>query len=86
MENQHLLDRIVLDPDIMVGKPVFRGTRIPVALVLKLLGQGISVEEILHEYPRLESLDIETALAYAANVVENETVFPLTLQKEPFPA
>ncbi len=78
----NLQDRITMNPEVMVGKPVIRGTRIPVALVLKMLGQGITVEEILREYSRLEKIDIEAAIAYAARVVEHEDVFPLPLQRE----
>ncbi len=85
MKNTSLQTRIILDPSIMVGKPVIRGTRIPVALILKMLGQGISTEEILHEYPRLEAVDIGAAIAYAANVVENEEVIPLMMQTELLP-
>ena len=77
MRNERLLERITVDPKVMVGKPVIRGTRIPVALILKMLGQGISTAEILREYPRLEEMDIHAAMAYAARVVEHEDVFPL---------
>ena len=62
MRNEDLLERITVDPKVMVGKPVIRGTRIPVALILKMLGQGIPTEEILREYPRLERVDIEAAI------------------------
>jgi uncharacterized protein (DUF433 family) len=55
-------ERIVIDPGIMVGKPVIRGTRIPVELIVQMLGQGISEEEILEEYPRLHAEDIRAAL------------------------
>ncbi len=55
MRNEDLLKRITVDPKIMVGKPVIRGTRIPVGLILKMLGQGISTEEILREYPQWTS-------------------------------
>jgi uncharacterized protein (DUF433 family) len=58
MRDKDLLERITVDPKVMVGKPVIRGTRIPVVLILKMLGQGIPVEEILREYPRLEKVDI----------------------------
>lgn len=51
MRDQDLLVRITIDPNVMVGKPVIRGTRIPVGLILKMLGQGIATEEILREYP-----------------------------------
>jgi uncharacterized protein (DUF433 family) len=57
-----------------------------VALVLRMLGQGIPSEEILHEYPRLEAADIEAAIAYAARVVEHEDLFPLPMQEELMPA
>jgi uncharacterized protein (DUF433 family) len=86
MKNQDLLERITMDPKVMVGKPVICGTRIPVALILKMLGQGIPVEDILREYPRLESIDIEAAITYAAHVVEHEEVFPLPIRDELVPA
>ena len=83
MNNKDLIERITVDPNVMVGKPVIRGTRIPVALILKMLGQGIPTEELLREYPRLERVDVEAALAYAARVVEHEDVFPIPMQGEP---
>jgi uncharacterized protein (DUF433 family) len=86
MRDENLLERITVDPKIMVGKPVIRGTRIPVALILRMLGQGISTAEILREYPRLQELDIHAAVAYAARVVEHEDVFPLPSQGELVPA
>jgi len=86
MRNEDLLERITVDPKVMVGKPIIRGTRIPVALILKMLGQGIPTGEILREYPRLEEVDIEAAIAYAARVVEHEDVFPLPMQRESAPA
>jgi len=59
-----LLERISVNPKVMVGKPVIRGTRVPVELIVKMLAQGIAEEEILREYPRLELEDIKAALAY----------------------
>lgn len=85
MRDKDSLERITVNPKVMVGKPVIRGTRIPVALILKMLGQGIPVGEILREYPRLEKVDTEAAIAYAARVVEHEDVFPLPMQREPLP-
>jgi len=58
------LDRIEIDPKVMIGKPVIRGTRIPVELILKMLSQGIPTEEILREYPHLTNEDVQAALAY----------------------
>jgi uncharacterized protein (DUF433 family) len=66
---KNLLERITINPQVMVGKPIVRGTRIPVAMILRMLGQGISPEEILHEYPRLERAEVDAALAYAARPV-----------------
>ena len=63
----------------MVGKPVIRGTRIPVELIVRMLAQGRSEADILREYSRLESDDIRAALAYAAEVLAHEDVFPLTV-------
>jgi uncharacterized protein (DUF433 family) len=70
--------RITLDPRVMTGKPVIRGTRIPVELIVRMLAQGISEAEILKEYPRLQPQDIRAALAYAARVLTQEEVFPLS--------
>jgi uncharacterized protein (DUF433 family) len=64
--------RITVDPEIMVGKPVIRGTRIPVELIVRMLGQGISETEILADYPRLQSEDIRAALRYIATVITSE--------------
>jgi uncharacterized protein (DUF433 family) len=76
-----LLDRVVLDPGVLVGKPVIRGTRIPVALLVRMVAQGIPEEEIRREYPRLQAEDIRAALVYAASVVAGEEVFPVTVSK-----
>jgi len=77
--SEALLQRIVVDPKIMVGKPVIRGTRIPVEIVLRMVAQGIPEAEILREYPRLQPEDIRAAVMYAAEVIAGEDVFPLTL-------
>ncbi len=70
--------RISIDPQVMTGKPVIRGTRIPVELIVRMLAQGIPESEILSEYPRLQPQDIRAALAYAAQVLALEDVFPIT--------
>ena len=59
-------DRIVCDPKIMMGKPVIRGTRVTVEVVLRLLGQGRAIEEIVDAYPGLTAQDIHAAQAFAA--------------------
>ena len=78
----HLLERISVNPQVMVGKPVIRGTRVPVELIVKMLAQGIAEEEILREYTRLEPEDIKAALAYASATLSNEEVVSL-VETEP---
>jgi len=68
------LERIEINPKVMLGKPVIRGTRIPVEIVLRKLSQNISVEEILQDYPRLTREDIQAVLSYAAESVSGEEV------------
>jgi uncharacterized protein (DUF433 family) len=70
-------ERIVVDPKVMVGKPIIKGTRIPVDAVIRRLAEGMSIEEILEEYPNLTTEDIKSALRYAAKVVSGEDVIPL---------
>ena len=77
--DEKLLERISMNPRVMVGKPVIRGTRIPVELILRMLAQGISNGDILQEYPRLQPDDICAALVYAAHVLSGEDVFPLAV-------
>ena len=60
------LERIFLDRDILAGKPVVRGTRIPVYLILDLLASGMSQDEVLKEYPTIKPEDIRACLAYAS--------------------
>ena len=67
-------DRIEINPKVMLGKPVIRGTRIPVELVVRKLGEGMSQEELLDAYPRLTTADIQAALCYAADTLAHETV------------
>jgi len=77
--DEQLWHRISVDPKVMVGKPVIRGTRIPVETIVRMLAQGISEDDILREYPRLQPEDIRAALAYAARVLAHEDVFPLAI-------
>ena len=66
------LERIVLDQAILVGKPVIRGTRIPVSLILNLLANGADNAEIRTDYPDLTDEDIRAAIAYAADHIDRE--------------
>jgi uncharacterized protein (DUF433 family) len=69
-----LLNRIEINPDVMLGKPVIRGTRITVELVLRKLSEGMTESELLDAYPRLTKADIQAALAYAADTLSHETI------------
>jgi uncharacterized protein (DUF433 family) len=64
--------RIEINPEIMGGKPVVRGTRIPVELVLRKLGAGVTVDAILADHPRLTREDIQAAQAFAADYLADE--------------
>jgi uncharacterized protein (DUF433 family) len=69
-----LNNRIEINPEIMLGKPVIRGTRIPVELILRKLSEGATEAELLDAYPRLTTTDIQAALAYAADSLAHETI------------
>ena len=71
-------DYIVADPGVLVGKPVVKGTRIAVELVLQLKARGLSDAEILEDYPRLSSQAIRACMAYAAEIVAGERMHPLS--------
>ena len=64
--------RIEVNPKVMLGKPVIRGTRIPVELLLRKLGEGATEEELLDAYPRLSRADIRAAITYAAEALAHE--------------
>ena len=66
-----LPDRISVDSAVLAGKPVIRGTRVPVHLILSLLGSGVAREEILREYPQLEPADLDAAVLFASKIVES---------------
>ncbi|HCF60595.1 MAG TPA: antitoxin [Myxococcales bacterium] len=67
-------DRIEINPAVLSGKPVIRGTRIPVELVLRKLAEGASEAELIDAYPRLTREDIQAALSYAADSVAHEII------------
>lgn len=70
-------DRISVDPNILVGKPTIKGTRVAVEFVVDLLGRGWTSEQILREYDHLTPEDIQACLAYASEVLKSERVYPL---------
>ena len=67
-------DRIELNPKVMLGKPVIRGTRIPVELIVRKLGEGADEKSLIQAYPRLTADDIHAALRYAADSLAHEEV------------
>ena len=69
-----LSDHIDINPKIMLGKPVIRGTRIPVELILRKLGEGASEQDLLEAYPHLKSKDIRAAMSYAAEALAHEEI------------
>ena len=69
-----LLDRITSNPEIFGGKPIIRGMRISVELILSLLAQGESVASILDDYPDLDPVDIRACLAYAHAVIAHDRI------------
>jgi uncharacterized protein (DUF433 family) len=73
--------RIEVNPKVMLGKPVVKGTRIPVELILRKLGEGVKEAELLDAYPRLTREDIQAALLYAADTLAHEE----TLVAPPLP-
>ncbi len=82
--NEELRQRITMNPAVMVGKPVIRGTRIPVELLVRMVAQGISEADILAEYPRLQAEDICAALVYAADVVARNDAWQRATSQTPF--
>ena len=77
MKDEQLLERIVLNPKVMVGKPVIRGTRLTVDFILNLLAHGATESEILNEYKGLTLEDIQACFLFATNSLKNTEFMPL---------
>jgi uncharacterized protein (DUF433 family) len=71
-------ERIVVDPEILVGKPVIKGTRLAVELIVDLMAQGWSEQEILENYPGITHEDLQACLGYASALLHAERVYPLS--------
>jgi len=69
-------DRIVLDPEVLAGKPIVKGTRLAVEFIIDLLAQGWNEADILRNYPGLTREDIQACLAYASEALHTQKVFP----------
>jgi uncharacterized protein (DUF433 family) len=70
-------EHIVVDPQILVGKPVIRGTRIAVELVIDLLARGYTHDQIIEQYDHITSADIQACLAYASEALRSERIYAL---------
>lgn len=68
--------RIIVDPSILAGHPIVKGTRVPVSLILNLLSHGYTFDKIIEEYPELTHEDIKSAISYAENRIKREEIFP----------
>lgn len=80
MKNEQLLERIILNPKIMVGKPVIKGTRLTVNFILNLLAYGSTVDEILNEYKGVTLEDIQACFLFATKSLENTEYMPLVAE------
>ena len=80
MDEDRLFERITLNPKVMVGKPVIRGTRLTVEYILNLLAHGSTSEEILKEYEGLSRDDIQACLLFAARSLKNTELLPLNVE------
>ncbi len=77
MTEDELLDRISVNPRVMVGKPVIRGTRLTVEYILELLAHGTAIEDILEEYPGLAKDDIYACLLFASKTLQDASFIPI---------
>ncbi|HUT71791.1 MAG TPA: DUF433 domain-containing protein [Desulfatiglandales bacterium] len=80
MRDQQLLERIILDPKVMVGKPVIRGTRLTVDFILNLLAHGATEKEILEEYKGLAEEDIRACFLFATKALKDTGFMPLAAE------
>ena len=72
-------DRIVIDPSVLAGKPIIRGTRLAVEFVVELLAQGWDEAEIIANYPGISRDDIQACLSYASAILQAEKIYPLDM-------
>lgn len=72
-----LLKRVAVDPNVLADKPVIKGTRIPVYLIVELVASGMMIEDVMKEYPELKRDDVKAALLYASKLLEREITVSL---------
>ena len=80
MKDEQLLERIAINPKVMVGKPVIKGTRLTVEYILNLLAHGATVNEIVEEYEGVTQKDIQACLLFATRSLESTSFMPLTME------
>lgn len=77
LNKEELLTRITLNPEVMLGKPTVRGTRLTVEQIIKALAGGLTFEQLREDFPFLEDADVRACLLYASQLLESEKVFPV---------
>ncbi|MBM4037895.1 MAG: DUF433 domain-containing protein [Planctomycetes bacterium] len=80
MDDEKLLDRISLNPRVIAGKPVIKGTRLTVEYILNLLGHGATADQIIAEYDGLAREDIQACILFATRSLEDTTFMPLVVE------
>ena len=80
MTDEQLLERITVNPKVMTGKPVIKGTRLTVEFILNLMAHGATDQEIIGEYKGLKKEDIQAWILFASKALENTVFMPLTLE------
>lgn len=81
MTDQKLLERITINPKVMTGKPVIKGTRLTVEFILNLMAHGATDQEIITEYKGLKKEDIQACILFASKALENTVFMPLTIEQ-----
>ena len=81
MRDEELLERIALNPKVMTGKPVIKGTRLTVEFILNRLAHGATTEEVLKEYQGLEEEDVRACILFATRSLEDTEFMPLTVER-----
>jgi uncharacterized protein (DUF433 family) len=80
MKDEELLSRIMIDPKVMVGKPVIKGTRLTVDYVLNLMAHGSTIAEVISEYDGLTEVDIQACFLFATRALEDASFLPLEME------
>ncbi len=80
MTDQELLNRITINPKVMVGKPIIRGTRLTVEFILNLLAHSATIDEIIKEYQGLKAEDVLACILFATKSLESTTFMPLATE------